>query len=126
MVSVDFVQAQSFPACHAISTQFEVCFFHYHNCSHRSRPFFTLSCQVSFITMLGNVRLQVNLDRQIDHVPRSPCFPNLWDCVHYIRKGMFTKSDLQGIHVQVSNASYEIFFHSSIMTDTASAIVRQG
>ena len=27
MVSVDFVQAQSFPACHAISTQFEVCFF---------------------------------------------------------------------------------------------------
>ena len=39
---------------------------------------------------------------------------------------MFTKSDLQGIRVHVSNASYEIFFHSSIMTDTASAIVRQG
>ena len=79
-----------------------------------------------FITVLGNVRLQVHSDRQIDHVPRTPCFPNLGDCVHYIRKGMFTKSDLQGIHVHVSNASYEIFFHSSIMTDTASAIVRQG
>jgi len=101
MVSVDFVQAQSFTPCHAISTQFEVCFFHYHYCGHRSRPFFLpFPIRRFFITMLGNVRLQVHFDREIDHVPRTPCFPNHCNCrVHYIQEGIFTKYDLQGIRV---------------------------